>query len=301
MDTVSFEKLGYRNVRKIAEGGFGEVYSALKGDSLVAIKRLIADKAKDPEKRVLFENEIHILRKLSHPNIPRFIDSFQSETENFLVMEYIDGLNLATLIDFLTTENRHPPPAFVFEVLLQLCSTLKYLHSYNEAGSLRPVIHCDVKPKNILVSRSARVLLIDFTVATQDIQERKNLAGTYLYMPAELFMGEVPSPQSDIYALAATFYELLLLRPLVKEGGTISDVFGYLLSEGYIEVIRRINMIKPLEDLLFKGLAFQKKNRFSSVEDLEIAAIECIKKVGVKINQQDLEKFLSKHIPNIAS
>ncbi len=298
MHAESFELSGYTNIRKIAEGGFGEVYFALKDEIQVAIKRLRDEKAKDPQKRIFFENEIQILRKLSHPNLPRFIDSYQSERDCFLVTEYIDGLNLATLLNLVAKENTHPPPAFVFKVLLQLCYALKYLHSYNENGSLRPVIHCDVKPKNILVTRSTNVKLIDFTVATQELQERKQLAGTYLYMPAEIFMGETPSSQSDVYALAATFYELLLLRPLVKEGGTISDVFGYLLSQAYIERIRRMKIMKPLESFLLKGLAFHKRDRFSSAEELELAAMECIQQTHININQEEIEKFLSKYIPH---
>jgi serine/threonine protein kinase len=291
-----FELSGYRNIRKIAEGGFGEVYFALQGDIPVAIKRLKYEKAKDSKNRILFENEIQILKKLSHPNLPRFVDSYQSERDCFLVMEYLDGLNLATLLNHIAKENSHPPPAFVFEVLLQLCSALKYLHSYTKDGSLRPVIHGDIKPKNILVTRSAKIVLIDFTVASQEPQERKQLAGTYMYMPSELFTGECPSIQSDVYAMAATFYEMLLLRPLVKEGGTINDVFGYLLSQAYIERIRRMKIMKPLENLLLKGLAFHKQDRFSSAEEFEAGVRECIQQTDIKINQDEIEKFLSKYI-----
>jgi serine/threonine protein kinase len=294
MQSDSFEPSGYSNIRKIAEGGFGEVYFALKGETPVAIKRLKDEKSKDPQKRALFENEIEILKKLSHPNIPRFIDSFQSEKEFLLIMEYIDGLNLAALLKLLAIENSYPPPAFVFEVLLQLCSVLRYLHSYSENGCFRPVIHCDVKPKNILITRSAKVALVDFTVSTQKLNERKQIAGTFMYMSPGILMGEAPSEQSDVYALVATLYELLLLRPVVKEGGTINDVFGYLLSQGHIDRIRKMRIVKPLESLLLDGLAFHRDDRFLNARELEVAAMACMKELRINSNHEEIKSFLSR-------
>lgn len=301
MSATEFSLKGYKDLRKIAEGGFGEVYSAFKEDSSgsikVAIKRLKAVQAIDPLKRTLFENEVQILKKVNHPNLPRFLESFQSQSESILVMEYIPGVNLATVLDVLRTERSYVPPGPAFEILLQLCAALQYLHSFkDEEGNLNPIIHCDIKPKNVLLT-PARIVLIDFTVAIHQSETRRHPAGTYLYMPAELFTGESPSIQSDLYALMATFYETVLLRPLIKEGGSISDVFGYLLSQKYLDGIRRMKIVESLKTFLLNGLAFEKEQRFSSADKMSLAAVESMRAAQVTINKDEFTNFFLRLFP----
>ena len=302
MTATEFVLPGYQDLRKIAEGGFGEVYSALKEDSSgsmkVAIKRLKPLQALDPVKRTLFENEARILKTVNHPNLPRFLNSFQSQSESILVMEYVPGVNLASMLEVLRCTGSYMPPGPAFEIFLQLCGTLQYLHLFkDEDGNLNPIIHCDIKPKNVLVTPS-RIVLIDFTVAIHQSQTRQHPAGTYRYMPAELFTGESPSIQSDLYALMATFYEMVLLRPLIKEGGTITDVFNYLLSQKYLDGIRRMNILQPLREFLLNGLAFEKEQRFSNADDMRLAAGESMKAAQVTINKEEFANFFLKLFPN---
>lgn len=285
----------YARLTKISEGGFADVYVGTRREDseTIVVKKLKEQYLQVPEKRVTMENEIKFLRKLHHPSIPQFFDSYESTKEYSVAMEYIPGVTLSKLLNTLKTSRSFLPPEFLFEIFDRLTVSLEYLHNYEDTGQvLLPIIHCDIKPKNILITRDLRVALVDFSVAMHHGSGSKTIGGTYRYMPAEIYAGYSPTPQSDLFAAMLVFYEMLMLRSLVTVR-TVGEVFAYLLSGKHLEQIRGLGLAKPLQSLLLKGLAVRPEDRFTTADEMANAAKECADSLGIANERQDLQHFLA--------
>jgi serine/threonine protein kinase len=196
----------YRITRVIKEGGMGVVYQAVDSDgALYAIKEL-RDRFTDPQEREegirRFLDEARVLRALrGHPAIPQVYRSFIDEGRYYLSMEFVFGDDLE---DLLQHRGRFDE-AEVLRWADQLCDVLEYLHHNG-------LIYRDMKPSNIMITHGGNVKVIDFGIA-QLLQSggHGTTIGTPGYAPPEQYQG-ITTPQSDVYALAATLHHLLTGR-----------------------------------------------------------------------------------------
>jgi hypothetical protein len=148
----------------------------------------------------ILNGEAQMLGYINHPSIVKMLDCFVEDHRAYLVLDYVDGDSLKTLVE----KNGPLEEALVREVALTICDILSYLH-----GRRPPIIHRDLTPDNLLCDSEGRIYLIDFTVAHQFQSTRTaTVVGKQAYIPAEQFRG-APSPQSDLYALGCTMYFLL--------------------------------------------------------------------------------------------
>ena len=196
----------YLILEAIGQGGMGAVYKATdtRLRSTVALKETlvvgeVAEKA--------FEREAQLLAGLRHAVLPKVSDHFTDERGQFLVMEFIPGDDLATLLE------RQKAPFAVGDVLCwadQLLDGLEYLHSRQP-----PVIHRDIKPQNLKLTERGEIILLDFGLAKGAVgQTRLATAASVFgftphYAPLEQIQGVGTDPRSDLYSLAATLYHLL--------------------------------------------------------------------------------------------
>ncbi|MDT4899013.1 MAG: eukaryotic-like serine/threonine-protein kinase [Acidobacteriota bacterium] len=259
----------YRIIRKLGEGGMGSVYLAIDGrfDSEVAIKET---HFADETLRKQFEREARLLNKLRHPAMTRVIDHFTENDGQFLVMDYVEGDDLADML-----EKRGG--AFTSEEVLQwadqLLDALSYLHQQNP-----PVIHRDIKPQNLKLSHSGQIILLDFGLAKGFAGQisRVTTSGSIFgytpnYAPLEQVHGTGTDPRSDLYSLAATMYKLLT-------NFTPSDVStraGALIG-GRSDTLRPASEVNPqltapVSDVLRKGMAIDAEQRFSSAAQMRQA------------------------------
>ncbi len=207
----------YKIEQVIGQGGFSVVYRAIDTWSVgqqkwCAIKEL-SDKALNETDRdeavKYFKREVGMLTHLTHPNIPKVSDYFTHGHRHYLVMDYIEGQNLQSIID-----SRQIPftEKQVVEWGVQLCDTLHYLHTQNPA-----IIFRDVKPLNIMIDRNEQVKLIDFGIARLfSSAQRKDTQklGSPGYAPPEQYNNHTghTDARSDIYALGVTLHQLLTLH-----------------------------------------------------------------------------------------
>ncbi|QHC22155.1 serine/threonine-protein kinase [Streptomyces sp. GS7] len=200
----------YRLVRLIGRGGMGAVHEALDTglDRRVAVKRLLAAGGLDSGSTALrrFQREAQALARISHPGVVHVYDSGVHEGTPYIVMELLDGVGPAALV-----EAHGPlPPALAAEIGLGMCRALAAAHA---AG----VLHRDVKPTNVTVTRAGRVVLQDFGLARlaeePAITQAGALLGTPQYMAPELIRGELPGPEADLYGLGACLYLMLTGTP----------------------------------------------------------------------------------------
>lgn len=197
----------YRIVRQLGRGGMGTVYEAIdqRLSRTIALKETLIE---THELRRAFEREAHLLANLNHPSLPRVIDHFTDNNEQYLAMDFIPGDDLKAILD------KTGKPFPVDEVLSwanDLLDALDYLHSHSP-----PVIHRDIKPSNLKLTSKGGIVLLDFGLAkgTAGQMSAVTLSRTILgyspdYASLEQMQGEKSSPLSDIYSFAATFYHLL--------------------------------------------------------------------------------------------
>lgn len=198
----------YRIEGVLGQGGMGTVYLAKDtrlDERLCVVKELRDDFYRDEDKQralSFFDREARMLARLKQRNIVQVSDYFSEHGKYFLVMEYVDGENLHSIM-----QRREGEPFDENQVLhwaKEICDVLSYLHSQDP-----PVIYRDLKPSNIMINSDGQLKLVDFGIARKIEQEDENTrvvsAG---YSPPEQYWGQA-NIQSDIYALGATMYFLL--------------------------------------------------------------------------------------------
>jgi len=203
----------YRIESKIGQGGMGAVYVATdeRFGTSVAIKETLCP---DENYHKAIEREARLLNSLKHPALPRVSDHFVEENVQFLVMEYIPGEDLASMLERFGT-----PFSFedVLKIADQALDALEYLHEQQI-----PVIHRDIKPQNLKITPQGQVVLLDFGLAKGNPTDAghnttaKSLFGySKNYAALEQIQGTGTDPRSDIYSLAATLYHLSTGHPPV--------------------------------------------------------------------------------------
>ncbi len=212
----------YRIRQIIGQGGMGNIYLAddlrLVG-RLCALKEVEYDPSLPPnvlaQAREQFFREASILARLDHPNLPKVSDYFSNEHRDYLVMDYVPGKDLRTVIQEARRQRQFLSEAQVLSWAAQIMDALAYLH-----GQQPPIIHRDIKPSNIKLMPNGLIKLVDFGLAKVLAPEDVTITviqgqGTLPYTPLEQYGGEDvhTDVRADIYALGATLYHLLTNEP----------------------------------------------------------------------------------------
>lgn len=199
----------YELLEPLGSGGMARVYKAkdLMLERLVAVKILKSEYSTNPSVQVRFRQEAKAIANLSHPNIVTIHDFGFDQKQLFLVMEYLPGKNLKESIK----QKGYFQAEEALRIMIDVCAGLGYAH---RAG----IIHCDVKPHNILMTPDERVVVMDFGIARAiagiDPNEESNVVwGSPLYFSPEQAAGKAPSPASDVYSAGVVMYEMLAGRP----------------------------------------------------------------------------------------
>lgn len=209
----------YKVLELIAQGGMGAVYkcadSRLEG-RLCAVKEVWIDSKLSPtyaeQSQEQFRREATTLATLDHPNLPKVSDFFSHRGRYYLVMDYVAGQDLQSLIRAAQRERTRLPLVQVLDWTDQICSALNYLHNQNP-----PILHRDIKPANIKVTENGLVKLVDFGLVKWMAPDDNSTItviqglGTAAYTPLEQYGADVghTDARTDIYALGATVYHLI--------------------------------------------------------------------------------------------
>ena len=197
----------YEILEFLGRGGMGVVYKARQTalDREVAIKVLAGQWQGDEDFAERFEREAKTLAHMSHPNIVTVHDFGDAEGLYYIVMEYVDGVNLR---DLLSDGKMEPEQALA--IVPPICEALEYAHG-------KGVVHRDIKPENLLLDREGRIKIADFGIASL-AGTTKEVSGTPSYMAPEQENGSVDR-RADIYALGVVLYEMLTGERPAKDGG----------------------------------------------------------------------------------
>jgi serine/threonine-protein kinase len=217
LDTIGRDR-NYRILRHIADGGMGSVYEAeLLGTEgfrkTVAVKTILAEYAEHPEFVRLFIGEAKLVADLVHENIVQVYDLGSEDGRYYLVMEYVDGLNLECYIQGHLDRGLPLPVELGAFIASRVCRGLDYAHLRTDGGG-NPlgIVHRDISPKNVLINYEGVVKVTDFGIAkARQVmeQDEKLLVGRLEYMAPEQATRRPTDARSDIYALGVLTHELL--------------------------------------------------------------------------------------------
>jgi len=257
----------------VGVGGMGAVYRArdLHFPSVVkfvAVKEMV-NQARDPLVRETivknFEREANLLATLSHPAIPRIHDYFTQNERSYLILEFIHGKDLETLLN--DTEGFFSQDQ-VIGWGIELCDVLQYLHEHQPEA----IIFRDIKPSNIMINQHNHIVLIDFGIAKHfQSGEKGTMIGTEGYSPPEQYRGEATA-LADIYALGATLHHLL-----TRQDPRLEPPFSF--SE---RPIRQTNpaVSIDLETVINTALQYNLEERFQGASEMKDALLNVARETG---------------------
>ncbi len=252
----------YQVLRPLGVGGMAEVFHArdLNLQREVAVKVLRQDFIENPAFRVSFLQEARAAANLSHPHIVTIFDFGHEPTSYYIVMEYIEGTDLKTWL-------RRKGAISVSEavqLMLQICDGVGYAH---RAG----LVHCDLKPQNILISPAGTAKITDFGISRvlatiQPDEQQETVWGSPQYFSPEQAAGGAPSPASDVYSLGVVLYEMIAGR-LPFEAAS-SDLLAELHLHAPATPPSHHNPLVPeaLDRILLKVLSKEPSGRYRTAD-----------------------------------
>jgi len=270
----------YRVDAFIDKGGMAIVYKVwdLEMNAPLAMKVLDIDLAENPSILKLFEREARALKRLAHPYIVPFYGFHHTDDLIFMVEQYIDGLTLKELLKRQPRRQLNINEALIY--LKVLCTALGYAHANG-------VVHCDVKPANMMVDRTGSIYLTDFGIARHADSATTTIAdaGSAAYMAPEQIRGEPVTATADIYALGITLFEMLTGRlPFKSEEVDSEKGSGSGATGREIVKMAQLNTPPPdprlfnpqipaeLAQVILQSLAKDPRQRYQSVTGLFQAA-----------------------------
>lgn len=291
----------YSIIRRLDKGGMAEVFlgksASLEGfDKVVAIKRVLPDLARNERFVNMFLDEAKISLHLDHANIVSVFDVGRSGQSYFIVMEFIDGTNMKRLI-----EGHAMPVGLACYVAVEICKALVYAHEkLDSKGQPQHIVHRDISPPNILISRDGEVKLTDFGLAAAASQLESTdpgvVKGKFAYLSPEAAMGEEVDLRADIFALGVVLWEALAGRRLFQgetDLETLQNVRSCKVSP--IHNIRH-DIPASLDRILNRALAKNRADRYSSAREFGRELSHFLVQQGMSVTSYDLAAWIQERI-----
>ena len=279
----------YEIIRNIGEGGMANVYLAydIILNRNVAVKVLRGDLSDDEKFVRRFQREANAASSLHHPNIVEMYDVGEDNGKYYIVMEYLDGRTLKSLVKrrgALTVLE-------VVDIMTQLTSAISCAHD-------KYIIHRDIKPQNVMILEDGKVKITDFGIAmalnSQDLTQTNSVMGSVHYLAPEQARGGASTIKCDIYSLGILMFELLTGRVPFKGDNAVEIAIKHMKDE--IPSVRSYNEDIPqsIENIVLKACAKNPKNRYDSVNEMYDDIIHSLddthkndKRIVYKYSEQD--------------
>jgi len=280
----------YKLVRKLATGGMAEVFlakvdGAMGFEKEVVVKRILPEMVEEDGFVEMLFTEARLAARLNHPNIVQIFDFGQADGTYYLAMEYIDGLDLRSMMKRVTAHTLSLSPVFCAWLIARACEGLAFAHEARDPATGMPLglIHRDVSLDNILLSRQGALKVVDFGIAKAADQAHSTKAGIVKgklsYLSPEQIEGKTLDRRVDVYALGVVFYELLTGRKPFN-ATTQSTMVKAILNEAPVPAVqRRPDLPEAVARILERALAKDRDQRYrdclefqSDLEDFILAS-----------------------------
>ena len=269
----------YELLERIASGGMAELFRARRTgvegfQKIVAIKKILPHIADNDEFITMFADEAKVAAQLNHPNIVHIYDLGKIEAGGyFIAMEYVEGMDLRTILRSGRELDRPIPVALAVYVASKVASALDYAHRRRDArGEEMRIVHRDVSPQNILISYEGEIKLCDFGIAKADRKvsqtESGSLKGKLQYMSPEQAWGKSIDHRSDLFSLGCVLHEMLTGERLFRGDSDLT----------VLELVRKAEVKPPsewnadvpaaLDDVVAKALAREPDDRYATGSEM---------------------------------
>jgi serine/threonine protein kinase len=268
----------YRVVEKLESGGMAEVFRAesegLQGfKKQVAIKRVLPHLSEKKKFISMFLDEARLSAHLSHSNCVQVFDIGVGDNAYFIVMEFVDGANLKAIAESLRKNNREFPVSNVAFIAQEICKGLAYAHELRDPNGVDlHIVHRDMSPPNVLITKYGEVKIVDFGLAKANSQLERSepgiIKGKFSYLSPEAAMGQEVDSRTDIFAVGIILWELLAGRRLFLGETDFQTVKK--VQQAVVPSISTINTKVPpdLERIVAKALARDPAVRYRTAREL---------------------------------
>ncbi|KJS20944.1 MAG: hypothetical protein VR72_12720 [Clostridiaceae bacterium BRH_c20a] len=261
------KKIGnrYEILALIGGGGMSLVYQAkdIYLNRIVAVKILREYFTSDNEFVRRFRREAQAVASLSHPNIVNIYDVGQDGDTHYLVMEYIKGKTLKEIIN----EQAPIPLNETIDIVKQICDALEHAHENS-------IVHRDIKPHNIIITRGGRVKVTDFGIAravsTATVTHTRGIIGSVHYFSPEQAKGEITGEKSDIYSLGIVLYEMVTGKLPFEGDSPISVALMHIQNEPVPPSQHNPNLPDTIEKIILKAIKKNPDERYETVAKLRL-------------------------------
>lgn len=269
---VELLKRKYNIKRQVGHGGMAEIFLANDKETgkEVAIKILEPSSRNDRIKQKRFMHEIRLLKKVDSPHVVKLFDAEMSDANCYIVMEYVDG---DILKDYIKNRSRLTVDEAV-EFAIQLAEGFDEIHRNG-------IIHRDIKSQNIMVAEGGMIKIIDFGIAidadSEELTRTDMLIGSPQYVSPELIRQEVPTIQSDIYALGIIMYEMIA-GDVPFSGSSALDTLTQHRDKPMPKICQRFpNIPQSVENIILKATAKDQTKRFKDMYEMRAALKKALK------------------------
>jgi eukaryotic-like serine/threonine-protein kinase len=272
---MAIQQQRYRVIEKIASGGMAEVFRAesagLEGfKKTVAIKRVLPHLSEKKQFIGMFLDEARVSAQLGHSNCVQVFDIGVGDNTYFIVMEYVDGADLKAIIEHLRATSRQMLPELACLICVKICEGLAYAHELCDGeGNPMHIVHRDMSPPNVLVTRHGEVKIVDFGLAKANSQLEKSepgiIKGKFSYLSPEAAQGKSVDQRTDIFGII--LWELLAGMRLFLGETDLETVRQVQRAE--VPPIRNFNagVTPELERVIARGLAVDPTRRYQSARE----------------------------------
>lgn len=251
----------YQIVSQLGSGGMAVVYKGMDTvlNRTVTIKILREQLSNDQDFVRRFQREAQAIASLSHPNIVNVYDVGRERDADYIVMEFVDGPTLKEVI-----RQRAPlPPNEAINLAVQICEALDHAHEHG-------IIHRDVKPHNILLTKSGRVKVTDFGIARSvdqgTVTHDRSIIGSVHYLSPEQARGSALTAATDIYSLGVVLYEMLTGRVPFEGENAITVALQQIQQEPAPPSVFNPTVSKALEEVVMRSLEKQISRRYATAK-----------------------------------
>jgi serine/threonine-protein kinase len=276
--TEAHQQQRYRVIERLASGGMAEVFLAesagIEGfKKRVAIKRVLPHLSEKKRFISMFLDEARLSAHLSHSNVVQVFDIGVGDNAYFIVMEYVDGADLKGVIDYMKKTGRTMPVEAAALIAVKICEGLTYAHELRSSeGQPLHIVHRDMSPPNVLITKHGEVKIVDFGLAKASSQLEKSEAGIikgkFSYLSPEAAQGQEVDHRTDIFAVGIILWEMLAGRRLFLGDSDFATVKQ--VQQAQVPKLSQINADAPpeLDRILSRTLARDAAHRYGSARDL---------------------------------
>lgn len=299
----------YRLLEKIGAGGMAEIYKASVAgpdgfEKILVVKKILPAYAQNQAFIRMLVAEAKVSSCLQHANIVQIFELGEIEGQYYIAMEYVNGADLLHILTECTKRGVKPETKLVLYIVSEICKGLAYAHDATDTNG-RPlhIIHRDVSPSNILISRQGDVKIMDFGVARADLEraseERKRntqsgvLKGKLGYMSCEQVVGSEIDRRSDIFALGIMLFECLTLKRLFLGKTDLETLINIrdVKIEGKLQ--KHAYIPKPIQQILRTSLAKNVGERYRTASDFQEAILDYLFERRERVSSRDLAEFVT--------